>query len=300
MPLRPLRDALGTWAPGGQRAPEPIHAISAAWAGIVGANVAANSAPLELSGAVLVVTTSSSAWSQQLQMLSLPILGALRNVPSLPPIERMTFRSGRLPSVKGRSRGGAPGRRATTARALEAALPPAADPPEALERLRKRILAVRRRSVTTCVTCGTPLEDATPQICAPCAGAEERERSLEMQRLVYSAPWLVFEEIREVIPRATVAEFEGARRTLLQRWWVVLERAKRSGTLSRSGVERKLASSYLLLQSRLRPDRITPAVVRNLLGVELEALLWPPSPGKPSGKAPGKAPTANLSNHPKQ
>jgi len=81
----------------------------------------------------------------------------------------------------------------------------------------------------------------------------------------------------------------------LQRWWVILERAKRAGTLTRCGIERKLASSYVLLQSRLRPDRITPAVVRNVLGPELEALLWP----QPSGKVTGKAPPADLSNAPR-
>ncbi len=280
MPLKPLRDALGTWTPGGRSVPEPIHAITAAWPAIVGPNVAANSSPLEISGDVLVVMTSSSAWSQQLQMLSLPILRALRDVPHLPAIERMTFRSGRLAGRKVRARAALPASERRTPRTNGAPSLPAADPFEALDRLRARIRTVRRRSATTCAVCGAPLEAATPQVCAPCSGERERERSLELQRLVYSAPWLAFEEIREQLPTTTVAEFERARRTLLQRWWLVLERAKRSGTLSRSNVERKLASSYVLLHSRLRPDRITPAVVRNLLGADLEALLWPERAGK--------------------
>jgi hypothetical protein len=296
MPLRPLRDAIGAWTPGPTGTPEPIHAISAAWPGIVGADVAANSAPLELTGGVLVVMTSSSAWSQQLQMLSLPILRALGGVPSLPAIERMTFRSGRLPGRKGRPRDTATRAAASAARAAEPMQPPPADPFEALARLRRRVTAVRRRSVTTCVTCGAPLEAATPQTCAPCAGSAERDRSLALQRLVYSAPWLGFEEIREQIPTTTVAEFERARRVLLQRWWVVLERAKRAGALSRSGVERKLAGSYVLLQSRLRPDRITPAVVRNLLGPELEALLWPQPGAKGASKASTGVPSKSHSS----
>ena len=61
----------------------------------------------------------------------------------------------------------------------------------------------------------------------------------------------------------------------MQRWWLLLERARRAGRVSASGVERQVASSYVLLQSRLPPDRISPAVVRNLLGDELDALLWP-------------------------
>jgi hypothetical protein len=70
-----------------------------------------------------------------------------------------------------------------------------------------------------------------------------------------------------------------------------LERAKRAGKLSNSGLERHVASSYVLLQSRLAPDRITPAVVRNLLGPELDALLWPAAPDKAnSGDSSNKVP----------
>jgi hypothetical protein len=281
MPLRPLRDALSTWSPGRAGLLEPIHAIAAAWPGIVGADVAANSQPLELAGSALVIVTTSSAWSQQLQMLSLPILRGLREIPQLPPIERLTIRAG---VVRGRKRR-VPAAGAAKARAERAAQtppPPAADAAEALHRLRRRIAAVRRASSGRCSVCAAPI-DAAAVTCAPCAGAGERERSIALQRLIYAAPWLVVEEIREQMPGTTVAEYERARRLLLQRWWTVLERAKRAGTLSRSGVERGLASSYLLLQSRLRPDRITPAVVRNLLGADLEALLWPSAPGKAPG-----------------
>jgi hypothetical protein len=80
------------------------------------------------------------------------------------------------------------------------------------------------------------------------------------------------------LPATTPADFERARRHLLQRWWLVLERARRSKTVGRAGLERQIASSYVLLHSRIPPDRITPAIVRNLLGEELEALLWPGSP----------------------
>jgi hypothetical protein len=98
---------------------------------------------------------------------------------------------------------------------------------------------------------------------------------LEIQRLVYAAPWLTHADLRADVPDLSAAEFERARRLLLQRWWLILERAKRAGALSSSGMERHVASSYVLLQSRLVPDRITPAVVANLLGDELVRLLWP-------------------------
>jgi hypothetical protein len=89
--------------------------------------------------------------------------------------------------------------------------------------------------------------------------------------------------MREQLPGLSAAEFERARRSLLQRWWLVLERARRAGKLSASGLERHVASSYVLLQSRLSPDRVTPAVARNLLGPELEALLWPHAADKAKG-----------------
>jgi hypothetical protein len=286
MPLRPLREALGTWSPGRSGSLEPIHAIAAAWPGIVGSDVAANSQPLELSGTALVIVTTSSAWSQQLQMLSLPILRGLRDLPQLPPIERLTFRAGTVRGRKRRTPAAAAAAKTRSERPAQTQLPPAADAAEALQRLRRRMTAARRTLGGRCSVCAAPIEPDAAR-CAPCAGAAELERSLTLQRIIYAAPWLVFEEIREQLAGTTVAEYERARRVLLQRWWTVLERAKRAGTLSRSGVERGLASSYVLLQSRLRPDRITPAVVRNLLGADLEALLWP--------GAAGKAPAADLS-----
>jgi hypothetical protein len=36
-----------------------------------------------------------------------------------------------------------------------------------------------------------------------------------------------------------------------------------------------VASSFVLLQSRLPPDRITPAIVRNAIGDDVTDALWP-------------------------
>jgi hypothetical protein len=103
------------------------------------------------------------------------------------------------------------------------------------------------------------------------------------------APWLGLAELREQMPDLSGSEFERARRVLLQRWWSMLDRARRAGKLSASGIERHVASSYVLLQSRLPPDRITPAIVANLLGDDTARLIWPgdgppakaPRPGRP-------------------
>ncbi|GAC1623865.1 MAG: hypothetical protein NVS4B5_16000 [Vulcanimicrobiaceae bacterium] len=46
--LRSLGASLETWTPARGRAIDPLHAIAAAWPGIVGADVAAQSAPLLL------------------------------------------------------------------------------------------------------------------------------------------------------------------------------------------------------------------------------------------------------------
>ncbi len=63
-------------------------------------------------------------------------------------------------------------------------------------------------------------------------------------------------------------------RRLLSHWWGMLARARTAKRLSRDGRERLLASSYVLLQSKLAPEEIMPATVRNILGDELHDLLY--------------------------
>jgi hypothetical protein len=277
--LRPLRAAVETWAPGRGIAADPLHRIAAAWPDIVGRNVAAHSEPIELNGATLLVATRSSAWSQQLQLLSQTILAAVAALPQAAGVRRLAFRSGGL--RQGGSRGGVPGTSPgpRSRPGARPALPaePAADAAEALARLRRRIAAARRGAVAACAVCGAAREAlAAPEpLCAPCAGAAERERHVAVSRALYMAPWLTHAELREQLPDLSGSEYERVRRQLLQRWWPILERARRAGKVSRHGLERQIASSYILLQSRLPPDRITPAVVANLLGDDLVRALWP-------------------------
>jgi hypothetical protein len=280
--LRPLRTALDAWKPARGRNIDPVDAIASAWPGIVGRDVAANSTPLELIGTNLVVGTRSSAWSQQLHFLSLHVLAAIRALPSGGTVERLTFRTGL--ASRGKRRAAAP---AVARRSKDVALRPAAsdlpapDLATAFERLRARMTAASRVSGARCAGCGVVIEsEPTPTgsavaRCAPCAGEAERERRTLVERIVYMAPWLAIEEMREEIPDLRNAEFERVRKRLLSRWWLILERTKRAGAVSSSGVERHVASSYVLLHTRLPPDRITPAVVRNLLGTDLEKILWP-------------------------
>ena len=280
--LRPLVTSLAEWTPGAGRAPDPLHAIAAAWPGIVGAGVAANALPLELAGAVLIVGTRSSAWSQQLQFLSLHVLAAIRALPSGGTVERLTFRTGLAPRGKLRAAAPVMARRAKTSATHTAVSDlPAPDLATAFERLRKRMTAAGRAPGVRCLRCGVVVEAGPAAAgsaairCAPCAGEAELERATLVERIVYMAPWLTIEEMREQISDLRNAEFERVRKRLLSRWWLVLERTKLAGVVSASGVERHVASSYVLLHTRLPPDRITPAVVRNLLGPDLEKILWP-------------------------
>jgi hypothetical protein len=302
MSLRPLRSAIEGWAPGRGIAADPLHRIVASWPGIVGRDVAAHSRPLELNGATLLVATGSSAWSQQLQLLSPKILDAIRALPHGADVRRLGFRSGALRRRAAPGELPAPAAGPAAARvagrreaAAEAPREPAADAAEALERLRTRMSARLRTAAAACAGCGLPLDegargggDAAALRCAPCAGEAERARLLDIQRLIYMAPWLTHAELRSEIPDLGASEFERARRLLSQRWWLVLERARRAGALSPSRLERHVASSYVLLQSRLPPDRITPAVVANLLGDDLVRLLWPEQsrPLEPGRKRP--------------
>lgn len=292
MSLRPLRAAVETWAPGRGIAADPLHRVAAAWAEIVGRNVAAHSEPVELNGTTLLVATRSSAWSQQLQFLSPEILQAVLALGSGVEVKRLAFRSGGLRRSARRAgtvRGAGAGSPARLERGDDAPPQPAADASEALARLRARI-ATTPRLGPACAACGARLDAARDaDCCAPCAGARERARQTDIQRLVYMAPWLGLAELREQMPDLSGSEFERARRVLLQRWWSMLDRARRAGKLSASGIERHVASSYVLLQSRLPPDRITPAIVANLLGDDTAGLIWPgdgppakpPRPGRP-------------------
>jgi len=54
----------------------------------------------------------------------------------------------------------------------------------------------------------------------------------------------------------------------------VLERARQAQRFSKDGIERTIASSYVVLKSELPPDEIRPATVRNVLGDELHDFLF--------------------------
>jgi hypothetical protein len=91
---------------------------------------------------------------------------------------------------------------------------------------------------------------------------------------MYDAPWLGYGGTAALIEALTVEEYERNRRALLERWWALLLRAKADGRVSAEGRERKIASSFVLLQTGWEPQRITPALVRSILGDDLMTLLY--------------------------
>jgi hypothetical protein len=268
MKLRPLSSAVGTWRPvDAPSISNPVATIASEWARIVGERVAQHSSPLSLADETLMVGTRSSAWSQQLEFLAPQILDAIAALVPGRTVTRLRFRNG----AYRRTRPAAIDPVAVARRIASGPAPlAAADEREALERLRKRVAETRRRARSSCTGCGAPTENEG--LCAPCAGADGSARRVALERLYFAAPWLSTAEIAAIVRGADDDEIDAVRRNLLQRWWVTLEKARRlRRTLSRR--ERQIASSYVLLQSGTAPENVTAAIVRNLLGEELEAQL---------------------------
>ncbi|HTU69062.1 MAG TPA: DUF721 domain-containing protein [Candidatus Baltobacteraceae bacterium] len=271
-----LSQALGAWSPGDESGPsDPVVLLGAAWSEIVGVENARNSHPAQLAGDTLTIVTASSVWSAQLSYLSEQIVTALRaRLPSAA-IEKVRFRVGKLPAAGSHSRrarvihqgGSQPAQRE-----------PAADAAEALARFRGSVTAAERakraRAWKECSGCTALIAPGSGPLCTSCGIAREAERERHISRLLFEAPWLGFAGTAKLIEDLRQDEYESIRRRLLSRWWDRLCRVRRSGTLSRDGAERLVASSYVLLKTELAPERLTPAIVRNTLGDELHDLIY--------------------------
>jgi len=270
-----LSGALSGWKPSESLAcKDPLVLLLAGWSEIVGADVADNSAPVRISNGTLVVVTRSSAWSHQLSFLAERLLAALASRLPAAGIERLRFRVGTIPKHSRRQ----PTARARTARAATAErLEPSASPEEALLRFRRSVQqsqsARRAAGWQACASCGA-LCDGVAQSCATCEAAGRERRELVTARLLFEAPWLGFPGTAELVDGLCLEEYERIRRRLLRRWWGVLEQSRAAGRLSRDGRERLIASSYVVLRSKLPPETIAPATVRSVLGDELHEMLY--------------------------
>jgi hypothetical protein len=265
--LTKLGSALDGWRPSAGRPGDPLATIRAAWAGIVGDDVARAAQPVALSGTALVVVTASSAWSHQLSFLEREIV---RSVVALgvPSVERLRFRIGTIRAPRG-----AGGRR----QVRTSPSPPAAGKPHTAADAVARFRAVieRRRSAhraaggTFCAACGGTI--AGGDRCRPCADAEEREQRERCERILFEAPWLDPEAVLGQVSGLTAEAYDRIRRRLLRAWVDELRLARKrhavKAPIDRARV-RKLASSYVLLETRIDPNRLEldSPVRRNALG----------------------------------
>ncbi len=275
MSLKPLKDATGAWTPAVDAHGEPLVALAAAWPTIVGKDIAQHSRPLEINGDTLLIATRSSAWTQQLSFLGDNVLRSIADHIHIAGITKIRFRVGRLGTATSRPPGA---RQKTTPRGAGASPPAAATLEEAIERFRTGVNAAQRAKSAAgwkeCKRCGVQIARRGSALCLPCEQVENESKGRKVARLLFEAPWLGYAGTSAQVEDLSEKEYDSIRRRVLARWWETLGRAARSGKLARGERERLIASSYVILKSGLDPERISPAVVRNLLGDELHDLIY--------------------------
>ncbi|MGC1381784.1 MAG: hypothetical protein WA814_12275, partial [Candidatus Baltobacteraceae bacterium] len=153
--------------------------------------------------------------------------------------------------------------------------PEAANAQEALARFRSDVEERRRAKRSAgwkeCDGCGGLI--SPDGVCVTCEAARAQERATSTARLLFEAPWLGYAGTAALVGGLCEEEYERVRTQLLTRWWGLLVRARDAKRLSRDGRERLVASSYVVLRSKLPPEEIMPATVRSVLGDELHDLL---------------------------
>jgi len=271
--VKPLSRAIASWEPSASNSEDPVSLVRAQWAAIVGEDVAANTRPAEIARDALLIVTRSSAWSQQLAFLSERILNAMQRCTGIT-LERLRFRVGRVsvgPAVPGRKRHG-------TRRLVRDQRGNTETLQAAFERFQADVVAAQRAKARAgwkeCTRCGVRIHPSGEPCCAPCENARLQERDARVARLLFEAPWLGYAGIVALVHGLTPQDYEALRLRLLRRWKDALERVRRTGGTQLTTRDRMIASSYVLLKSQLDPERIAPAVVRNLLGDELHDIFY--------------------------
>lgn len=275
--MKPLSRALTAWRPQALHPDDPLSVLQTEWAQIVGEDVAAQSRPAEIVRDALVVVTRSSAWSQQLSFLSERVLHAVQERAGIS-VRSLRFRVGRVrePAVAGGS--ATRKKRGPRSKPDSRALEPAATLEAAMARFRADVQAAQRAKAAAgwkeCMRCGARTHTASGPFCVPCSNTDAQERDAQVARLLFEAPWLGYAGIAPLVQGLTRGQFEAIRLALLRRWKDSLERIRRSVRPRITMRDRSIASSYVLLKSELEPDKIAPAVVRDLLGDELHEIFY--------------------------
>jgi hypothetical protein len=277
-----ISDAIAGWTPPAQNAArDSLALLEAGWEEIVGREVARHSCPARIAGETLTIATRSSAWSHQLSFLGEHVLQAVAARLPETKIKALRFRVGRIVA---RRAAVSPPHRARTGKVRDDR-PETQSPVQALARFRKEVEERRRARLAEgwkeCLGCGAIVAPAAAELCSACAAAKARERAAATARLLLEAPWLGYGGTANLVEGLYEAEYEQIRTGLLRHWWEVLARARDAKRLSRDGRERLIAGSYVVLRSKLPPEDIMPATVRNILGDELHQLLYgdPPREG---------------------
>ena len=278
-----LGAVLDGWRPKPGAGSDPLVVVRAVWAELVGADVARAAQPVAIEREVLIVLTASSSWSHQLAFLEPEIVRGLRALPETQALTRLRFRVGKLRKpLPGTSSGAGPRSRS----AEIAAEPPAKTLDDALARLRRSVERTRAthrgRGGTFCALCEAAV-DAGPT-CTPCRDDVDRRRRYACERLLFEAPWLSSEEVLALVEGLSPEEYDASRRRLLRAWWDELWRANKLLGL-RQPIDRvrlrKLASSFVLLETRIDPLRLEmdSAVRKNALGDLFEFVRTIEAPG---------------------
>ncbi len=267
--LTPLGSALTGWRPSRGPLDDPLATIRATWSEIVGDDVARAAQPVALVGSALVVITASSSWSHQLSFLERTILVSINEL-GVHGVERLRFRIG---TVRAAARSGTGGRRLT-----RPALAPQGGRPttavEALARLRSVVEARRTAHAGAggvfCTTCSSAIAAGAAR-CRPCADRAETDQRERCERILFEAPWLASEDVLDLVAGLTPEAYDRIRRRLLRSWMDELRLARKRRE-AKAPVDvariRKLASSYVLLETRIDPNRLEldSPVRQNALG----------------------------------
>jgi Dna[CI] antecedent, DciA len=272
--VKRLSNAVNAWQPQALHADDPLAVLQAEWPQIVGDDVAAQSRPAEIVRDALVVVTRSSAWSQQLAFLSERVLRAVQERGGVC-VRNLRFRVGRMREAP---RPFSARKRTTRAKPLRHNVEPAPTLQAAIDRFRVDVAAAQRAKAAAgwkeCLRCGARTHAASGLFCVPCGNADAQEREAQVARLLFEAPWLGYAGIAPLVNGLERRQYEAVRLTLLRRWKDTLERIRRSARPRVTMRDRSIASSYVLLKSELEPDKIAPAVVRDLLGDELHEIFY--------------------------
>jgi hypothetical protein len=266
-----LGSVLDAWRPKPGPGSDPLVAARAVWLELVGADVARAAQPVAIEREVLIVLTSSSSWSHQLAFLEPEIVRGLQAIPETRGLTRLRFRVGKIRRpVRGTTEGPGGPRRTHAEIEREA---PAKTLDDALARLRTAVertrSAHRARGGTFCAICEAPVDGAPA--CTPCRDDAERRTRFACERLLFEAPWLASDEVLALVEGLSPEAYDAIRRRLLRSWWDELWRANKLAKL-RQPVDRvrlrKLASSFVLLETRIDPNRLEmdSAVRKNALG----------------------------------